>query len=400
MAEFEIRGAHMGLIALAAGGTGGHLFPAQALAEELVRRGYITILLSDARAKSYGGDFPAIDIAEIPSSTLSIRKPWKLPFQAFRLWRGMKKSRILLGRNRPKAIIGFGGYPSFPPLLTAVKLGIPSAIHEQNAVMGRANRAMAKKVDVIASSFPEIAHLPEKLKDKVVFTGNPVRAVVIEAAKTPYAPPDGKGTFELLIFGGSQGAHYFAELAPKMLAEMPEAVRKRLHVTQQARPEDIDALRHDFNRLGIDATVESFFGDMPKRMAGAHLVMARSGASSVAELAVIGRPAILVPLPHALDNDQLMNARAFARAGAGWVYKQDMIQPEQMAAFITRLRYAPDDLMAAHKAARAFARPDAAARLADVVEKLAGADEKPAGAASGAATPEAASGGTNSGETS
>ena len=377
MAEFEIKGTHKGLIALAAGGTGGHLFPAQALAEELVRRGYITILLSDSRARTYGKDFPAIEIVDLPSSTLTIRKPWKLPFQAFKLWRGMRKARALLGRNRPKAIIGFGGYPSFPPLLTAAKLGIPSAIHEQNAVMGRANRAMAKKVDVIASSFPEIAHLPPKLSGKVVFTGNPVRAAVLEAAKASYTPPGAKETFELLVFGGSQGARFFSGMMPKVLAELPEAVRKRLHVTQQARPEDMDKLRHDLNRLGIDATVESFFDDMPQRMARAHLVMARSGASSVAELAVIGRPAILVPLPHALDNDQLMNARAFARAGAGWVYKQEMIDPVQMAAFITRLRYAPDDLMAAHKAARAFARPDAALRLADIMEQLA-AGAKPA----------------------
>ena len=372
MAEFTIRGEHRGLIALAAGGTGGHLFPAQALAEELVRRGYITILLSDARAKDYGSRFPAVEIVTIPSSTLSARKPWKLPFQAYRLWRGLKLSRALLRKNRPKAIVGFGGYPSFPPLMAAVKLGIPSAVHEQNAVMGRANRAMAKKADVIASSFPGIAHLPEKLKNKVVFTGNPVREAVLKAAEKPYEPPGPRGTFRLLVFGGSQGARFFSEMTPKVLAELPSAVRKRLHVTQQCRPEDIDDVRQAYNRLGIKAELASFFEDMPKRMAASHLVMARSGASTVAELAVIGRPAIFVPLPHALDNDQLMNARAFSKAGAGWVFSQDAIEPERMAAFMTQLRYKPEDLLAAHRAAKAFARPDAARRLADVVEKLAG----------------------------
>ncbi len=376
MAEFSIGGTHRGLIALAAGGTGGHLFPAQALAEELVRRGYITILLSDERAKDYGSRFPAISIEVIPSSTITIRKPWKIPFQLFRLWRGMRAARKVLGGNRPKAIIGFGGYPSFPPLAVAARLNIPSAIHEQNAVMGRANRAMARKVDVLASSFPEIAHLPKSLADKVVFTGNPVRAAVLEAARAPYAAPGADETFNLLIFGGSQGAHYFSQLGPKLVAELPKAVRRRLCVTQQVRPEDMDKTRHDYNRLGVDVTLESFFDDMPRRMAAAHLVIARAGASSVAELAVIGRPAILVPLPHALDNDQLMNARAFSAAGAGWVFRQDEIEPEQLAAFITRLRFAPQDLEAAHKAARAFARPDAARRLADVIEGLAGRTEQ------------------------
>ncbi len=376
MAEFSIAGTHRGLIALAAGGTGGHLFPAQALAEELVRRGYITILLSDARAREYGNRFPAISIEVIPSSTITIRKPWKIPFQLFRLWRGMRAARNVLGRNRPRAIIGFGGYPSFPPLAVAARLNIPSAIHEQNAVMGRANRAMARKVNVLASSFPEIAHLPKSLSDKVVFTGNPVRAAVLEAAKAPYVAPGADEPFELLIFGGSQGAHYFSQLGPKMVAELPKAVRKRLHVTQQVRPEDMDKVRHDYNRIGAHVTLKSFFDDMPQRMAAAHLVIARAGASSVAELAVTGRPAILVPLPHALDNDQLMNARAFSSAGAGWVFRQDEIEPEQLAAFITRLRFAPQDLEAAHKAARAFARPDAARRLADLIEELAGGTEQ------------------------
>lgn len=376
MAEFSIAGTHRGLIALAAGGTGGHLFPAQALAEELVRRGYITILLSDARAREYGNRFPAISIEVIPSSTITIRKPWKIPFQLFRLWRGMRAARNVLGRNRPRAIIGFGGYPSFPPLAVAARLNIPSAIHEQNAVMGRANRAMARKVNVLASSFPEIAHLPKSLADKVVFTGNPVRAAVLEAAKAPYVAPGADEPFELLIFGGSQGAHYFSQLGPKMVAELPKAVRKRLHVTQQVRPEDMDKVRHDYNRIGAHVTLKSFFDDMPQRMAAAHLVIARAGASSVAELAVTGRPAILVPLPHALDNDQLMNARAFSSAGAGWVFRQDEIEPEQLAAFITRLRFAPQDLEAAHKAARAFARPDAARRLADLIEELAGGTEQ------------------------
>ena len=368
--DFELHGQHRGLIALAAGGTGGHLFPAQALAEELVRRGFIVMLFTDARGRKYGDRFPAVDIVEVTSSTLTFRKPWKLPFQIVRLLKGVSEARLRLGRNRPAAIIGFGGYPSFPPLLAASRMGIPSAVHEQNAVMGRANRAVAKGVDVIASSFPEIVNLSPALKRKVVFTGNPVRKAVLDMASAPYAPPGESGTFELLVFGGSQGARFFSELMPKVLRELPVALRGSLHVTQQCRPEDIEAVRQAYAELGINATLETFFGDMPQRMAQAHLVISRAGASTVAELAVIGRPAILVPLPHALDNDQLMNARAFSRAGAGWVFKQDAIRPDQLAMFITKLRYEPETLRAAHEAARHFARPDAAQRLADVMERL------------------------------
>ncbi len=368
--DFELHGQHRGLIALAAGGTGGHLFPAQALAEELVRRGFIVMLFTDARGRKYGDRFPAVDIVQVSSSTLTFRKPWKLPFQLVRLLKGVSEARLRLGRNRPAAIIGFGGYPSFPPLLAASRMGIPSAVHEQNAVMGRANRAVAKGVDVIASSFPEIVNLPPALKRKVVFTGNPVRKAVLDMASAPYAPPGESGTFELLVFGGSQGARFFSELMPKVLRELPVALRGSLHVTQQCRPEDIEAVRQAYAELGINATLETFFGDMPQRMAQAHLVISRAGASTVAELAVIGRPAILVPLPHALDNDQLMNARAFSRAGAGWVFKQDAIRPDQLAMFITKLRYEPETLRAAHEAARHFARPDAAQRLADVMERL------------------------------
>ncbi len=368
--DFELHGQHRGLIALAAGGTGGHLFPAQALAEELVRRGFIVMLFTDARGRKYGDRFPAVDIVQVSSSTLTFRKPWKLPFQIVRLMKGLSEARLRLGRNRPAAIIGFGGYPSFPPLLAAARMGIPSAIHEQNAVMGRANRAVAKRVHVIASSFPEIVNLSADLKRKIVFTGNPVRKAVLEMASAPYAPPGETGIFELLVFGGSQGAHFFSELMPKVLRELPAALRENLHVTQQCRPEDIEAVRQAYAALGINATLETFFRDMPQRMAQAHLVLSRAGASTVAELAVIGRPAILVPLPHALDNDQLMNARAFSRAGAGWVFKQDAIRPDQLAMFITKLRYEPETLRAAHEAARHFARPDAAQRLADVMERL------------------------------
>jgi len=368
--DFELHGQHRGLIALAAGGTGGHLFPAQALAEELVRRGFIVMLFTDARGRKYGDRFPAVDVVQVSSSTLTFRKPWKLPFQLLRLLKGVSEARLRLGRNRPAAIIGFGGYPSFPPLLAASRMGIPSAVHEQNAVMGRANRAVAKRVDVIASSFPEIVNLPPALKRKVVFTGNPVRKAVLDMASAPYAPPGESGTFELLVFGGSQGARFFSELMPKVLRELPAALRDCLHVTQQCRPEDIEEVRRAYAGLGINATLETFFADMPQRMAQAHLVISRAGASTVAELAVIGRPAILVPLPHALDNDQLMNARAFSRAGAGWVFKQDAIRPDQLAMFITKLRYEPETLRAAHEAAKHFARPDAAQRLADVMERL------------------------------
>ncbi|MGI9482095.1 MAG: undecaprenyldiphospho-muramoylpentapeptide beta-N-acetylglucosaminyltransferase [Hyphomicrobiales bacterium] len=367
--EFDTRA--RGVIVLAAGGTAGHLFPAQALAEELVGRGYLVHLMTDPRVGDHGSAFPAVQIHEIPSASISLSKPYTLFSGGSQLLKGFFKARSVLGALKPLAVVGFGGYPSFPPLMAACISRIPTCIHEQNAVMGRANRAIAKQVSCIASSFPNIAKLPDGSKDKVVFTGNPVRERVLQAAETEYEPPQASQPFKLLVFGGSQGARVFSDIVPPALAALPKNLKKRLLLTQQVRQEDMERVQAAYKEAEIEAELAPFFRDLPEKIADAHLVISRSGASTVTELATIGRPGILVPLSHAIDNDQLLNAQEFAHAGAGWIIEESELTPERLSALITKLRFSEPELLAAAQAGKDMSRPDAAARLADTVEKVA-----------------------------
>jgi len=266
--------------------------------------------------------------------------------------------------------VGFGGYPSVPPFIAAARLGIPVALHEQNAVMGRANRFLAGRARLIASSFPDIANLAERHRGKIIVTGNPVRRQVLDVAETPYAAPSADEVLRLVVFGGSQGARMFSEIMPAAVAELSGAVRRKLEIVQQCRPEDLERVRAAYGELGVKAELQPFFADMPQRIASAHLVICRSGASSVAELGVIGRPAVLVPLPSAIDNDQLRNAEAFAGRGAGWVMREGAFSASDLAAFLTRLKFADGELAKAAAAARTLGRPDAAERLADDIEAM------------------------------
>ena len=359
-----------GAIVLAAGGTGGHLFPAQALAEVLVQRGYAIHLMSDERVSQYADRFPALHIHRIPASSLTPGRPWRMAGQLFRLWSGYRKARAILQQIGPRAVVGFGGYPSVPPFLAAARLGLPVALHEQNAVMGRANRFLAAQARLIASSFPVIANLSERFRSKVKVTGNPVRQAVLDAAGAPYAAPTADEVLRLLVFGGSQGARVFSDLIPAAVGELPGAVRRKLEIVQQCRPEDMDRVRAAYEKLGVRVELQPFFADMPQRIANAHLVIGRSGASTVAELSVIGRPGVLVPLPAALDNDQLRNAEAFATAGAGWVMREGEFTAGDLAAFLTRTRFADGALADAAAAALGLGRPDAAERLADAIEGM------------------------------
>ncbi|MFW6076510.1 MAG: undecaprenyldiphospho-muramoylpentapeptide beta-N-acetylglucosaminyltransferase [Hyphomicrobiales bacterium] len=358
------------VIVLAAGGTGGHLFPAQALAEVLVKRGYVIHLMSDERVSHYASRFPAQQIHEIPASSLTPGRPVRLPGQLLRLWRGYRKARALLAGIGPRAVVGFGGYPSVPPFIAAARLGRPVALHEQNAVMGRANRFLAARARMIASSFPEIANLSPRHRSKVVVTGNPVRQAVLDVAETPYTAPAADEVMRLVVFGGSQGARVFSELVPAAVAELSGAVCRKLEIVQQCRPEDMDRVQAAYDELGVTVELQPFFADMPQRIANAHLVIGRSGASTVAELSAIGRPAVLVPLPSAIDNDQLRNAEAFARNGAGWVMREGTFTASDLAAFLTRIKFADGELAQAAAAARDLGRPDAAERLADEIEGM------------------------------
>ncbi len=356
---------------LAAGGTGGHLFPAFSLAEELQRRGYPVDLVTDERGDRYGTGFPARTVYQIPSATLSGRSPVAVARTAAKLLRGIVRARALLGRVRPAAVIGFGGYPTFPPLIAAGMRRIPTVIHEQNAVLGRANRMLAKRVSVIATSFSCVRNIDAGLAGKVRFTGNPVRDQVVGLAERPYEPAVAGGPFRLVVFGGSQGARYFSDTVPPALAGLPEAERTRLDVVQQARDEDVERVREAYAKAGVSAEIAPFFRDLPERMSAAHLVIARAGASSTAELTVLGRPSVLVPLPHALDNDQLYNATRLAESGGGWCIEQKNLDTDRLRQEVGTLMASPERLEAAAIAAKKQGRPDAVLRLADIVEELA-----------------------------
>ena len=249
--------------------------------------------------------------------------------------------------------------------------GVPTVLHEQNGVMGRANRLLAPRVTRIATGFPKLAHLDARVRDKIVFTGNPVRPQVIEAAATPYPVPAAGGDIHMLVFGGSQGAHVMAEVVPAAVGQLAPDVRARLRIVQQARSEDLDEVRATYAKLGVNADCAPFFDDLPRRMAGAHLVISRSGASTVAELSAVGRPGILVPLPHALDQDQRANASVLEQAGGAILLPQGDFSPARLASDIAALMNAPDRLAAMAAAAKRAGSVDAAERLADLVLQIA-----------------------------
>ncbi len=360
-----------GPIVIAAGGTGGHLFPGQALAQELERRGRTIAVMTDSRVARVRDRFPHAEVYPIPSATPSVGGILGMVRAVLPILIGTVKAWRLLGRIEAKAVIGFGGYPTMPPLLAAWLRGIPAAVHEQNAVLGRVNRVMAPRVTAIASTFATPKYLRAEDTGKLSLTGNPVRDQIRAVADRPYNAPGADGPFNLLVFGGSQGARVMSDVVPGALALLPDALRSRLKVVQQARPEDCDRVKGAYTTAGIDAEVAPFFEDMHERLSAAHLVIARSGASTVTELAVIGRPAILVPLPHAIDQDQLANAQVLSEAGGGWCMPQDTFTPEGLASELEALMTAPDRLTAAAAAAKSAARPDAAAALADLVEAIA-----------------------------
>ena len=300
------------LILLCAGGTGGHLFPAESLAVALNKRGITVDLATDHRAAHF--KFPARNVHLIPSATLRGRDPLSIAKTAALLTYGTWKAGRILKRVRPAAVVGFGGYPTVPPVMAATMKNIPSVLHEQNGVMGRANRMLAARVTAIATGFRVLKNADE-LTAKITFTGNPVRPAVLAAAAGAYDAPQPGGVLKLLVFGGSQGARVMSEIVPEALELLDASLRARRSVVQQARPEDLADVRATYSRLGVKAECDAFFSDLPARMAAAHLIVSRSGASTVAELAAIGRPAILVPLPHALDQDQLANAGVLESAG-------------------------------------------------------------------------------------
>lgn len=361
-----------GGIVLAAGGTGGHVFPAQALAEELLARGRRVDVISDGRGARFEGTAGAVEWHRISAATLTGVGPIGKAVAVASILRGVLQAILLLRRLSPSGVVGFGGYPSLPTMLAAWLLKLPRAIHEQNAVLGRVNRLLAGKVNAIATSFAELKFVPETARDAIVFTGNPVRADIVALAGRPYVAPVRGAPVSLLVFGGSQGARILSEVVPATLAALPDDQRGRLRVVQQCRTEDLDAVRAAYRNAGIEAVVETFFTDMPARLSDSQIIISRAGAGTVGELSVAGRPAILVPYAHASDDHQSANAEMLVKAGGAWSIAQSEFTVARLGALLAELLADPARLSAAAAAAASTGRPDAAARLADLAERLSG----------------------------
>lgn len=360
------------LIMLAAGGTGGHLFPAEALGVALMKRGARVRLMTDSRAVRYGGMFTSDMMDVVPSETVRGRTPWALARTGAMLAAGGAMSLALLLRQKPKVVIGFGGYPTLPPLIAAKLLGIPTIIHDSNAVLGRANRLLSTRVSAIATSLPGVLDRDPALAGKATVTGTPMRPAILAAAAVPYASPDTTGPLRLLVVGGSQGARIMADIVPPAIENLEPALWRRLSLVQQVREEDMSRVRAVYDRLKIEAELAPFFADLPARLAATHLVISRSGAGTVAELGAIGRPSILVPLPGAIDQDQFANAGVLEKAGGAIRIPQNEFTPDRLASEISALAADPARLTTMATSARSVGRLDAAERLADLAVKVAG----------------------------
>jgi len=354
-------------ILLSAGGTGGHLFPAQSLAQELKARGWSVHLATDPRAEKFIDSFPADQVHIIPSATFAGKSPITLMKTLYRLASGYFQSRRLLGKVKPHAVVGFGGYPTVPPLLAAAHKGYATILHEQNAVMGRANRFLASRVTAIATGFSLEKDL-EPSNAPVTVTGNPLRDIAHQAARRAYAPHNLNGPFNLLVFGGSQGARFFSQIMPEALTLLDEQLLGQMNLVLQARPEDAELARAALQKLQVAAEVSDFFSDMPERIAQSHLVICRAGASSVSELALIGCPSILVPLPGALDDDQGANAAHLAKAEGAVLVRQKDLTPEKLANLLSSAMKHPETLAIQAENAKKAGVADAAVRLADLIQ--------------------------------
>jgi UDP-N-acetylglucosamine--N-acetylmuramyl-(pentapeptide) pyrophosphoryl-undecaprenol N-acetylglucosamine transferase len=354
-------------ILLAAGGTGGHMFPAEALATELAARGHRLALITDRRGGAFGDGAVAtyrIAAAGIGGSLLArLRGGTALAL-------GMLQARRLVRRLAPAAAVGFGGYPSVPTMLAASWAGVPSMLHEQNAVLGRANRLLAPRVDYIATSFATVQGVSAADRDKVVQTGNPVRAAIAALADEPYQAPTGDERMRILVLGGSQGASVFSDVVPAGVAELPRELQRRLEIVQQCRPEDLEVAQRAYTKSSVTAELATFFDDVPARLAAAHLVICRAGASTVSEISAAGRPAILVPYPHATDDHQTANACALDKSGGAWLTPQDAFTPAALATRLEAFLTLQATLGKAAACVRRVGQPNAARQLADLVETL------------------------------
>jgi UDP-N-acetylglucosamine--N-acetylmuramyl-(pentapeptide) pyrophosphoryl-undecaprenol N-acetylglucosamine transferase len=354
---------------LAAGGTGGHLTPAFALAHELERRGHHVALITDERGAAIPGKPDFLPAHVLPAGRFG-KNPLGWPSAIAAVLEGRGMARRLYESFAPTAVVGFGGYPALPALLAARSEGIASVIHEQNAVLGRVNRLLAGGVNAIATAYPEVDRLKPKLAHKVHLVGNPVRPEVLALREEPFPAFTAEGLLRVLVTGGSQGARVMSEVVPDGLAMLPPSLRSRLQVTQQCRAEDLDAVRQRYASHGIPAELGTYFDDMQARLGDAHLFIGRAGASTIAELTAVGRPAILVPLPIATDDHQAANVREIVKAGGARSIRQPNFTAKELAKQINAMAQHPETLATAAHAAWNCGRPDAAEKLADLVESF------------------------------
>ncbi|MEW4466391.1 undecaprenyldiphospho-muramoylpentapeptide beta-N-acetylglucosaminyltransferase [Parasphingorhabdus sp. JC815] len=354
---------------LAAGGTGGHMIPAYALAKELVQRGHHVALITDERGEKIPGMVDDGQVHVLPAGRIT-KDPrgWIAGIRA--ILKGRKMAMQLYDTFQPSAVVGFGGYPAFPALLAAHRQKIPTIIHEQNAVLGRVNRMTARSVNAIATSYPDIIKLKPKYLEKVHLVGNPVREDVIALREEPYPPLTEDGIFRVLVTGGSQGATILSQIVPDGLALLPMHLRRRLQVTQQCREQDIELVRAKYAEHDIPAELATYLPDLPERLGWAHLVIGRAGASTIAELTTAGRPAILIPLPIATDDHQTQNVREMVAAGGARAIAQPQFTAKELAKQMQKMALGPDALENAARRARSCGRPDAASDLADLVESI------------------------------
>ena len=366
-------------IILAAGGTGGHMFPAVALGNELIRRGHRVALFTDRRGAGYGERMAGADTHVIPAASPSRGGMIGKATFIFTLVRGAWRAIRLIRRVRPTAVVGFGGYASFPTAFMASRAGVPTILHEQNAVLGLANRKLVRNVEAIAVAFKTVLGVPNGAR--VVQTGNPVRAEFLATGTKAYPALTAKDKMRIMVLGGSQGAAVFSEVVPRAIELVPKAKRARLDLTQQCRPEDIDEVRAAYKRLDVKAELHTFFDDVPQRLARTHLMICRAGASTCAEVTVAGRPALFVPYPYAADDHQRHNAQELEEGGAGWMAVQAEFTPDSLAERLTGFLAKPKLLSDGAAKARKMAVRNAAARLADLVEETMVAPSPAAGKA-------------------
>ncbi len=354
---------------VAAGGTGGHMFPAEALSRELAARGWRIVLATDHRGEQYAKAFPAEERIALDAATG--RGPIGMAKAGLTIVRGVVQARAALKRLDAAVVVGFGGYPSAPALLAALSQGRPTLLHEQNAVLGRTNRWLAPYVGAVASSFPNLQKVPQGVGARVRLIGNPVRPDIRALYDRPFVAPARDAPIHVLVTGGSQGARILSETAPRALAALPAAIRSRLRVQQQSRPETLEAARQIYLEAGIDAEVAPFFHDMAQRLSAAHLVIGRAGASTCSELAAAGLPSLLIPLKIAMDDHQRFNAASLADAGGAEVLLEDEVTAGGLIQALEAILGDPARLEAMSRGARASALPDATQALADMVEAAA-----------------------------